>query len=98
MLETGTAELPIPHANRSIPATRRPPLQLPIGAPLQHVCVGAEWHRFPSSFFLPGPSYRLQFVKSGFTGLLPRQYDPAQVTGKAGHSLLPQGRHLHRGC
>lgn len=42
------------------------------------VCVGAEWHRFPSSFFLPGPQYRVQFVKSGFSGLLPRAFDPAQ--------------------
>jgi alpha-1,2-mannosyltransferase len=28
------------------------------------VCVGAEWFRFPSSFFLPGDSYRLGFVKT----------------------------------
>jgi alpha-1,2-mannosyltransferase len=41
------------------------------------VCVGAEWHRFPSAFFLPEP-YRLAFVRSGFSGLLPRQFDPAQ--------------------
>lgn len=55
------------------------PLQLPACAPLQYVCTGAEWHRFPSAFFLPGPSYRLQFIKSGFNGLLPRPFDPEQV-------------------
>ena len=42
-----------------------------------HVCVGAEWYRFPSSFFLPGPNYRIQFIKSGFNGLLPRHFDDA---------------------
>ena len=41
-----------------------------------YVCVGAEWHRFPSSFFLPGPRYRLKFLKSSFDGLLPREFDP----------------------
>lgn len=40
------------------------------------VCVGAEWYRFPSSFFLPSPMYRLGFVDAGFKGLLPRNFDP----------------------
>jgi len=40
-----------------------------------HVCIGAEWYRFPSAFFLPGPEYRLQFIKSGFNGLLPAHFD-----------------------
>jgi len=41
------------------------------------VCVGSEWHRYPSSFFLPAHGYGpLQFVKSGgFGGLLPRPFD-----------------------
>jgi alpha-1,2-mannosyltransferase len=43
-----------------------------------NVCVGAEWHRFPSSFFLPGPGHRIQFIKSGFDGLLPRAFDDSQ--------------------
>jgi len=61
-----------------------------IGPPIA-VCTGAEWHRFPSSFFLPGECYRLQFIKSGFTGLLPRQFDASQVTIWFGPSswLLP---------
>ncbi|KAK9862164.1 hypothetical protein WJX84_007027 [Apatococcus fuscideae] len=49
------------------------------------VCVAAEWYRFPSSFFLPSPIYRLQFVKSGFQGLLPRPFE-ATVDGTAGSS------------
>ncbi|KAL3158672.1 hypothetical protein ABBQ32_011414 [Trebouxia sp. C0010 RCD-2024] len=42
------------------------------------VCVGDEWYRYPSSFFLPGPAYRLQFVKSGFDGMLPLPFDASQ--------------------
>lgn len=41
-----------------------------------NVCVGDEWHRFPSSFFLPSPEHRLQFLNSSFRGLLPRPFDP----------------------
>ncbi|KAI7842794.1 hypothetical protein COHA_003540 [Chlorella ohadii] len=47
------------------------------GPPIS-VCTGAEWHRFPSAFFLPGQRYRLQFIKSGFDGLLPHQFDDKQ--------------------
>ena len=43
------------------------------------VCVGGEWYRFPSSFFLPGPTYRLQFVKSSFDGMLPLAFNASQV-------------------
>lgn len=49
------------------------------GTNLSYVCVGDEWHRFPSSFHLPHPAYRLAFVKSGFHGLLPRPFGTAQV-------------------
>ena len=49
--------------------------QLPPGAGQATVCVGAEWHRFPSSFFLPGEGYRLGFVKSGFDGMLPMPFN-----------------------
>jgi alpha-1,2-mannosyltransferase len=67
-----------PHGN--ISTTRLPAcLQVTAPGPAIPVCTGAEWYRFPSSFFLPGPRYRLQFIKSGFTGLLPRQFDSALV-------------------
>lgn len=39
------------------------------------VCVGDEWYRHPSSFLLPGPDYRLQFIKCGFDGLLPAAFN-----------------------
>lgn len=37
------------------------------GGRQQPVCVGAEWYRFPSSFFLSG-GLRPAFVNRGFTG------------------------------
>lgn len=39
------------------------------------VCVGSEWHRFPSSFFLSSSSYKLVFLDDGFRGLLPLPFD-----------------------
>ena len=38
------------------------------------VCVGKEWHRFPSSFFLPELEWRLGFLESEFRGQLPQYY------------------------
>ena len=43
------------------------------------MCVGNEWHRFPSAFFLPSPRYRLAFVESGFGGLLPTDFNASRV-------------------
>ena len=36
------------------------------------ICVGKEWYRFGSSFFLPSKRQKLAFIKSGFDGLLPQ--------------------------
>jgi alpha-1,2-mannosyltransferase len=41
------------------------------GAGRSLVCLGGEWHRFPSSFLLPSPAHAPAFVASGFKGLLP---------------------------
>ncbi|CAI6334606.1 unnamed protein product [Periconia digitata] len=41
-----------------------------------NVCLGKEWYRFPSSYFLPDQS-RARFVKSEFTGLLPGSFSEA---------------------
>ncbi|MCO5587879.1 hypothetical protein L7F22_041831 [Adiantum nelumboides] len=46
------------------------------------VCIGSEWHRFPSSFFLPSPSYKVQWIDDGFDGLLPMPFN-ASVGGTA---------------
>lgn len=39
-----------------------------------NLCLGREWYRYPSSFFLPD-GLRLKFIKSGFNGLLPGDFD-----------------------
>ena len=48
-------------------------------APLKYVCIGSEWHRFPSAFFLPSNSYRLAFVDFGFDGMLPTEFNTSAV-------------------
>ncbi|KAI7907627.1 Alg9-like mannosyltransferase family-domain-containing protein [Cokeromyces recurvatus] len=41
---------------------------------LKNVCVGKEWYRFPSQFFLPSDT-RIQFLKSNFDGQLPKEFE-----------------------
>ncbi|CAH8577074.1 unnamed protein product [Schistosoma turkestanicum] len=40
------------------------------------LCIGREWHYFPSRFFLPGgaENWRVGFVQSAFSGQLPGQF------------------------
>ncbi|CAG8663230.1 11145_t:CDS:2, partial [Ambispora leptoticha] len=38
-----------------------------------NLCLGKEWHRFPSHYFLPH-GVRLRFVQSDFRGLLPKYF------------------------
>nr|XP_019829737.1 PREDICTED: alpha-1,2-mannosyltransferase ALG9 [Bos indicus] len=45
---------------------------VPEGRPV-NVCVGKEWHRFPSSFLLPD-NWQLQFIPSEFRGQLPKPF------------------------
>lgn len=45
-------------------------LQVEGSGPPISVCTGAEWHRFPSAFFLPGQRYRLQVGCAGINALL----------------------------
>ncbi|THG20115.1 hypothetical protein TEA_026075 [Camellia sinensis var. sinensis] len=35
------------------------------------ICVGSEWHRFPSSFFIPDHVGQVRWIDDGFRGLLP---------------------------
>uniref|UniRef100_A0A803LVR9 Mannosyltransferase n=1 Tax=Chenopodium quinoa TaxID=63459 RepID=A0A803LVR9_CHEQI len=35
------------------------------------LCVGSEWHRFPSSFFIPDYVAQVRWIDDGFRGLLP---------------------------
>ncbi|KAL8597468.1 hypothetical protein ACOMHN_047695 [Nucella lapillus] len=50
-----------------------------------NVCVGKEWYRFPSNFFLPSDRWRLHFIRSEFRGLLPKPYEP----GEGGTRTIP---------
>ncbi|KAI6178863.1 Alg9 mannosyltransferase domain containing protein [Aphelenchoides besseyi] len=52
------------------------------------LCVGKEWHRFPSSFFVPekvagrGNEIRaveMQFLKSEFRGILPKHFEMGSI-------------------
>ena len=52
-----------------------------------NICVGKEWYRFPSSFFLPSKRFKYSFVKSSFGGLLPKPFiDSPNAT-----SIIPTG-------
>jgi len=46
--------------------------RLPSG--LTTVCLGKEWHRYPSSFFLPSSAWRVGLLQSEFRGQLPKYY------------------------
>ncbi|XP_057301339.1 alpha-1,2-mannosyltransferase ALG9-like [Hydractinia symbiolongicarpus] len=50
-----------------------------------NVCVGREWYRYTSSFFLP-PTWKYLFLKSEFSGQLPHQYK----AGADGTKVVPQ--------
>lgn len=42
------------------------------------LCYGGEWHRYPSSFFAPEPAVQaVHFVKSDFSGILPKPFTHA---------------------
>lgn len=42
------------------------------------VCLGKEWYRFPSSYFLPD-GVKAKFIKSEFAGLLPGEFSEAKI-------------------
>ncbi|CAG8707982.1 18096_t:CDS:10, partial [Racocetra persica] len=47
-------------------------LQLNLNNPI-NLCIGKEWYRFPSHYFLPD-GVRLRFLKSDFNGQLPKYF------------------------
>lgn len=53
-----------------------------------NVCVGKDWYRFPSSFFLPSSNFRLRFLKSDFKGILPAYYDESEKGSAIVHSYF----------
>ena len=62
---------------------------LPQGNDIQNVCIGREWYHYPNSFFLPD-NYRLRFVKSGFNGLLPGDFNEEFSTLREQTAFVPQ--------
>lgn len=53
-------------------------------AGLRRLCMGADWHRFPGSLWLPADgSICLSFLESEFKGQLPAPYAPAATAPQA---------------
>ena len=50
--------------------------------PQLNVCVGKEWYRFPSNFFLPSERFQLRFLKSAFGGQLPQPFSKVNGTSR----------------
>lgn len=50
-----------------------PPEYTAAGGANSNICVGREWYRFPSSYFLRDDQ-RIKFIASGFDGLLPGEF------------------------
>jgi alpha-1,2-mannosyltransferase len=63
-----------------------------VSQPGDLLCLGKEWYRFPSSFFLPN-GMKAKFIKSDFSGLLPGEFSEAKV----GFGLFPGARLIPSG-
>lgn len=50
-----------------------------------NVCLGKDWYRFPSSFFLPSDNFRVRFIKSEFEGILPAYFSEGENATKIVH-------------
>ncbi|KAM6498713.1 glycosyltransferase family 22 protein [Amanita muscaria] len=73
-----TGHLPIPLS--STPERYEPTIDLsPIRDFNLSFCLSKEWHRFPSHYLIP-KGIRVDFVKSEFSGLLPRHFDEGYVS------------------
>lgn len=62
------------------------------------LCVGSEWHRFPSHFFVPS-AVDFAYVKSDFDGILPRKWqvaDDQPVLGGATAVVPPNMNDMNR--
>ncbi|KAH3680615.1 hypothetical protein WICPIJ_008186 [Wickerhamomyces pijperi] len=61
-----------------------------------NVCLGREWHRYPSSFFL-GETQRLKFLASNFNGLLPGDFnEDVQSLIEATSAIPPNMNNLNQ--
>ncbi|GAA5884430.1 hypothetical protein JCM16303_005077 [Sporobolomyces ruberrimus] len=60
------------------------------------LCLGKEWHRFPSSWLVPS-EVETRFVKSEFDGILPKEWDvPGEGKGLFGRATAvnPKGMNM----
>lgn len=55
---------------------------------LYNVCIGKDWHRFPSSFLLPSTNFRVRFLKSEFRGMLPMYFAESPNATQLVHSYF----------
>jgi alpha-1,2-mannosyltransferase len=55
-----------------------------------NLCLGKEWYRYPSSYFLPD-GMRAKFIKSAFDGLLPGEFLESKELIRPGTWMLPEG-------
>ncbi|KUI68276.1 Alpha-1,2-mannosyltransferase alg9 [Cytospora mali] len=51
-----------------------------VGKPGDFVCIGKEWYRFPTSYFLPR-DMEAKFIRSEFRGLLPGEFPRSSPFG-----------------
>ncbi|KAJ1987261.1 mannosyltransferase [Coemansia spiralis] len=58
----------------------------PLAVPAQVVCMGRDWHRFPSSYWLPQNS-TLVFIQTDFNGLLPGDFFAAAKHGQVSTAM-----------
>lgn len=57
------------------------------------LCVGSEWHRYPSSFFVPDFVGQVRWIDDGFGGLLPFQFN-ATLGGTAAAPLYFNNKNM----
>uniref|UniRef100_K3WCF1 Mannosyltransferase n=1 Tax=Globisporangium ultimum (strain ATCC 200006 / CBS 805.95 / DAOM BR144) TaxID=431595 RepID=K3WCF1_GLOUD len=58
-----------------LPNEARSALHGKTSQPLVNLCISKEWHRFPASFFIPTNATSVRFVKSAFSGQLPKAFE-----------------------
>lgn len=53
-----------------------------------NVCIGKDWYRYPSSFFLPSTKYSIRFLKTEFNGILPAYYSNEENATQIQHDYF----------
>ncbi|OMH79066.1 Alpha-1,2-mannosyltransferase ALG9 [Zancudomyces culisetae] len=76
----------MPILNLSSPEPNPPSTSRVHSREFKTVCMGGDWYRFPSHFFLP-PQFKLEFITSDFTAQLPGNFIPTWQSGSAQHSI-----------